>query len=411
MNYNKAILFGIYIFVFFVPLLPYKIKISSIPVSADLLVILYLISVVILMIFNKYSRDKLVDGLKKIVQTKLFISVIFYTLICLGTLFVAVSKTIVIMELTRFWTYILLFFIITTFIDKRKNIRDIVGVFILSVTLSCIIGLMQYFGILKTLVDPATGIDTGKVYSTFVNPNYWGAFINIVLFPVLMLAIKKVKYYKFLYFLFLILFLNLIMTGTRGSWIGFFMGILLMIIIYNKKLIIPVIVITPFTLLIPKVWQRLISIFDPESWTIVERFTLWKTGYLMFKEHPILGVGNGNYLIKYSEYIKRYHELDLGREEYSVHNSYLKVLCETGILGFIPFLLIIVFYVKKIIDIYKKPINALSKDMAIAFLCSIVSYLFQNISNNLFFIPQINAFFWIIGALLITYNKIEDRVI
>jgi O-antigen ligase len=227
-----------------------------------------------------------------------------------------------------------------------------------------------------------------------------------MLYPLLMLAFKKVKHYKLIYLLCIILLLNLVLTFTRGSWLAFMVGLFIFIMLYRWKLVVLAAAVMPLGLFIPGVSGRLASIFDTNSWTIVERFRLWKTGYLMFKDHPIIGVGNGNYLSRYNEYIKRYPELDIGWEKFSVHNSYLKVLSETGILGFAPFILVVFFFVKEIIHIWKNGRNDISKNIALAFLCSIASYLFQNISNNLFFIPQVNALYWIIGGIIIAYNNI-----
>jgi putative inorganic carbon (hco3(-)) transporter len=135
MSYNKFILIGIYIFVLFVPLLPYKIKISSIPVSADLAIISYLILIIFFMFLKSKTRHKLIEGLKEFFQTKMFAAIILYSLICMVTLIVATSKVLVISELLRFWTYVIIFFIITAFVEKRKEIRNILGLLILSVTI------------------------------------------------------------------------------------------------------------------------------------------------------------------------------------------------------------------------------------------------------------------------------------
>jgi hypothetical protein len=46
MKSNKAIIFGILMFVFFVPLVSYKTKVSVLPVSADFIVVAYLAIIV-----------------------------------------------------------------------------------------------------------------------------------------------------------------------------------------------------------------------------------------------------------------------------------------------------------------------------------------------------------------------------
>ena len=410
MKIKKWILLGIYLFVFFVPILPqdkYRIEYKNLPISADTLIIMYIVLLLAIMLLKKENRKEIKKSLNKFIKSYFFMAVIAYTVVCIASLFVAINKKAAVMELGRFWTYIILFFVILVFVDNEEDIKRIVKLFIVSILLTCIYGLSQYFMKSTKFLDATIGMGTGRVFSSFVNPNYWGAFINLVFFPILMLAKNKVKNYRFLYVLLILLFTNSVLSYTRGSWVGMVIGFVLLSILYNIKLLIPVAAIVPLSFFVPKLWQRIMSIFDLKSLTIGERFILWKTGYMMFKEHPILGVGNGNYNFRYRDYVVKYPELYLDRPLYSVHNSYLKVLAETGILGIISFIGVIAFYINEIINVYKNSSNKLAKDMSIAFLCSMASYLFQNISNNLFFIPQLNAFYWIIGALLISYNNIK----
>lgn len=401
---KKLIVFGIYLFVFFVPLFPDKIKISMIPVSVDFLIIAYMAVIILLSCLFKNERKKIFSSIKKFCSWKVFIAAAVYTIACLLSLIPAVSKTAVIGELLRFWTYMFLLFVILSYVDDEREVKRVAALFLFSVFLSGSVGLYQYFTGAKKFADNSMGGE-GRVYSTFVNPNYWGAFINLVLFPVLVLAIKKVKHYWLYYLLSALLLVNLVVTYTRGSWIGFAAGLAIFIALYSWKLILPVTAAAPIALLAPTFRQRLFSIFDGKSWTFVERLRLWKTGFLMFKDHPILGVGNGNYILRYNEYIKKHPELNIGKSNFSVHNSYVKVLAETGILGFIPYMLANVFFAGEIVSIYKNSENNIARSVAMAYICSIASYLIQNVSNNMFFIPQVNAFYWIIGGIIIAYNN------
>lgn len=406
MSLKRLLRIGVYLFVFFVPLIPFKTKISIIPLSADFLIIAYMAFIILLMVFNVDKRKMLFDGLKGFSNTRLFFWVIIYSAVCLFSLIPALSKTAAITELLRFWTYIFMFFVIMTFIDTQEQIKNIVKISMLSVLFVGIMGLVQYIAGDSTFPNPESIGPIGRVYSTFVNPNFFGAFINIVIFPALVLVKRKVKHYKYIYVIIFLLLLNLIFTYTRGSWLGFAIGLMIFIAFFSKKFLIPISIIAPLSLFIPGIWERITSIFDPNSWTIIERYKLWKTGYLMFKEHPILGVGNGNYLTRYGEYIKKYTELDLGRDQYAVHNTFIKVLAETGILGLIPFIMVIIYFIKEIFLVFRKSADSLSKDISLAFMCSIVSYLIQNISNEMFFIPQVHVFYWIFGALIIKYSKL-----
>lgn len=74
--------------------------------------------------------------------------------------------------------------------------------------------------------------------------------------------------------------------------------------------------------------------------TITERWGLWRAGFRMFKEHPLIGVGLGNFSFLYNRYkpedaiYLKYHPV--------IHNLYLEILVETGLLGFSAFVFFIV---------------------------------------------------------------------
>jgi O-antigen ligase len=61
-------------------------------------------------------------------------------------------------------------------------------------------------------------------------------------------------------------------------------------------------------------------------------------GWVMFTDHPVLGVGVGNYNSNFGFYARR---LGLTHEAGSAHNLYLEIAAERGILGLLSFIAII----------------------------------------------------------------------
>lgn len=63
-------------------------------------------------------------------------------------------------------------------------------------------------------------------------------------------------------------------------------------------------------------------------------------GWMMFKDHPVLGVGWDNYPVHYQRY-SRQVGLDPRAEERAPHNLYIEIAAETGVFGLAAFLLIL----------------------------------------------------------------------
>lgn len=188
---------------------------------------------------------------------------------------------------------------------------------------------------------------------------------------------------------------------------GFACGLMFLAILrYRKALFaVPFAVISAYV--IPFTRSRFLSIFNLNYTTNSERLKLWKTGWMMFKDHFFKGVGNGNYLTWYRKYAENHPELNIDGRTFTVHNSYIKMFAELGIFGGLSFTLIYFTLVYICYSAYKN--TKKYKVVLIAFMGFWATYLFQNFFNNLMFIPQLNVFVWIITALLYKGVYIENQ--
>jgi putative inorganic carbon (HCO3(-)) transporter len=75
-----------------------------------------------------------------------------------------------------------------------------------------------------------------------------------------------------------------------------------------------------------------------ENFAVVERLAHWEAALGMLEDHPLLGVGVGNYVPTYPSYALPGWKDPLGH----AHNQYLNVAAETGIVGLVVYVLLIV---------------------------------------------------------------------
>src|SRR5204862_2980765 len=68
---------------------------------------------------------------------------------------------------------------------------------------------------------------------------------------------------------------------------------------------------------------------NAENFAVVERMAHWQSGWYMFLDHPVFGVGIGNYPAAYVHYYLPGWPEPLGH----AHNYYLNTAAEVGLIG------------------------------------------------------------------------------
>ncbi len=134
-----------------------------------------------------------------------------------------------------------------------------------------------------------------------------------------------------------LIFVALVLTLTRSSWVGTFFGVVLLL--YWKRKWLPLLLIplvAVFLYVSPdRVRERAFSIFSLTNVTNVERLHMWRIGAKMFKDYPILGCGQNMVSVLYPSYNKEHLS---PAEVPHLHNNFFQIGVERGILGLIFFL-------------------------------------------------------------------------
>jgi O-antigen ligase len=100
-------------------------------------------------------------------------------------------------------------------------------------------------------------------------------------------------------------------------------------------------VLVVFFLVMPGSYRhRVTSIWDPHYRTNVQRMELLEGGWNMFKDHPLVGVGS----MDMDEMYRRYKPPEAVYIFGHMHNIFLQVAVTTGIVGLIPFCVLLWFF-------------------------------------------------------------------
>lgn len=372
LNYKLA-----YSFLLILMFLPYFAIIHQ---SALFSIILFF-SVIIT--FTKYP---------KIFDDKVFTSLIFYIMVALISVSMSGKPLFSIRDMINLIAIILVYFSTVVGIRDNKSMIRVYFFFIAAV----------FFHSIYVIYE---GISTGdRVFGLL-----WVYYIDFaglgLLLTVILLFVNR-GFNKIIYIgLPLVISFGFILTQTRNAWISFLVSFifLLIVLFFNSKKIgikkTPILLIsgilfgvmTFFVLKSSNVGSQIEDRFDQnkQSFTVSQnhpddtsslmtRLFIWHTAYMAFNTNPILGIGV--YSFKYTS--QKFYKIPKMFYKYYVQNrtthmTFIQVLTETGIIGFIFFLYFIFRIIQKNFLILKNLSKSSASFLNIAILSSFAYILFS----------------------------------
>lgn len=195
----------------------------------------------------------------------------------------------------------------------------------------------------------------------------------------------------------LALLVMIVLVETRAVWVGLMgAGIVLPVffVLYARKLKIPILyrnvmfglMVTGvlavgiiFSLPKPKdefsLLGRIRSITDTRSQQNIHRLNIWKSTIELIKEHPLTGVGAGNWKLNANNYFDGRFDQIPQLNWVRPHNDFLWVLSEKGVFGFILYLSVFGLAFYYLISVVHLSPKAEDKMLALLLIAGITVYL------------------------------------
>ena len=227
---------------------------------------------------------------------------------------------------------------------------------ILAVTalLLSIYGILQFFSIdpFRSALYPSA---ESRANATMGNANSLGGYLAATLPFVLYqirFATKKANQAIWIVSS-LIVLIALVLTLSRGAWLGLIGGLLILLIykmkaIWQRKF---------YKLILVSAIAIFLSVFSWVSYQInpdsaLGRLFIWKISAQMVAEHPAFGIGYGRYGVEYLNYQALFFDRPEHAKYYDwadnlkgAKNEYIQIFAETGIIGgAIALFILIVIY-------------------------------------------------------------------
>ncbi len=181
----------------------------------------------------------------------------------------------------------------------------------------------------------------GHWIGIFGNPNELG-YVLVMVVPLAVVLSSGARYFmRLALWISIAVYVTAVyLTFSRGALLGLF-GVLLLLAIRQRGVLPKVVmglVLAGGLMFLAASWVRSDGSANQE-YTYQQRIATIRAGVAMFTAHPLLGVGINCAIVAYPIYAPEGYRAGVSLV---IHNTMVQALGETGILGFVPFVLLIV---------------------------------------------------------------------
>ena len=376
----------LYLLVF---LLPFNIRKVIYEFSGEYGTIFFYATDLILLLLLLLNISKIKDFILENRRENIYLGVFVIALFL--SVFISSQFLISSYDFLQLILYVGMAIILSQIIKNKKQIFENILIIILGTSLfESLLAFLQFsrqhnFGLwflgetkFGPLITGVAKISTSygplvRPYGTFLHPNILAAFLILGLFSAIYfrlkisqsllepksyeaqlrkILIKKICLNIFLGISIFFLLMGLILTFSRGAWMSFALsvvGLSIYLILFNKsylKIAVALLVLLSassvliYSITRPFVDSRL-KVFPGDS-SITLRSTYNNLGFYLIKTHPFLGVGIGNQTLYSTENnIYKIFNLNQFWQLEPVHNLYLLIGAEIGLIGLLAFVIFI----------------------------------------------------------------------
>lgn len=330
--------------------------------------------------------------------------------------------------ITKIWYIIPAYFIGAVIFRKDKHMRIALWSF-----LSALVFVVLYASInLLFIKGYSFSAAFGAMYPFIKEHTNYGALIALFLPLSIYLAVypeasKRERICAVLCSL--ILAIGLVLSVSRAAWVSAFAGMIFFLLIYLKVKFrwiagaLALLCLLFFVFRQPVMhhirsndadrtdhfMDQIKSIYNiTSSASNLERINRWKCGWQMFKESPVYGKGPGTYQFLYGPY-QNYNDRSEGSTNQGnlgkVDNEYMVPLIDSGLVGFILFMGLVILIFAMAFDVIRKSKNKSHRQLAMAICISFVTFFTHGFFNSFLELDKTAIPFFFLIAMLVNLTN------
>jgi putative inorganic carbon (HCO3(-)) transporter len=393
MMLQKIIHLGTCLIAFFLPLYLVRFKIGWVPVT--------LLELIIYGLFILWLVSKILTNNYQFKKTAFFYPVFLIFLgVTISTLFSVDLQTSAGIWKSWFIVPLLFFIVLISSLKTKKQIRNILFALTLSGIGVALIALFYWLNNNLTY--------DSRLRAFYLSPNHLAMYLSpILILSLYLYASFKRKIPKILLFIAnCLLFIVIYLTYSYGAWLGLLGAfIFLLIILYRAKkwtgyprtvfclagLVFLLIVLSFFWQIPSQKFQGFLD-FSYPSWQ--SRLVIWQSAWTIIKDHSLIGIGPGMFQKYYLDYQLRFGPY----LEWAVpqpHNLFLAFWLQTGLIGLIGFIWLLVAFFKTGL----KKLSAVRGSLFAVLIAAMIYILIHGLVDTTYWKNDLAIIFWLLIAL------------
>jgi O-antigen ligase len=279
--------------------------------------------------------------------------------------------------------WLILTFLVALFAGRSVRFRDrTMGLLAFSATLSALVGILQVAGGVR--LGPLVLAPSIRAHSTLFVLTFAGIYYQVLLAELGWIfspgAPRGRRWWVAGWIVQLVAFF---LTIARGAWIALWVGAIGMTLTssrWRRRLaaVLAVAFLAQVAIFaMPRSYHRFYFLKEPLSRThdrsVRSRMVLWSMALEMWRDHPWLGVGLGDFTVEAEKRLRGRYTKSTGH----AHNMYLQVLATQGVIGFVPFVLFWALFLRELFGRARRG-DTFARGVAFAVVALLVGSLTEN---------------------------------